>query len=57
MIVACNSRDKGGIVRKYCTVGCIGCKICEKKSPEGGFWVENFLAEIDYSKGGGQNRR
>jgi Na+-translocating ferredoxin:NAD+ oxidoreductase RNF subunit RnfB len=48
-IVACNSTDKGALVRKYCSVGCIGCKICEKKSPEGGFVVENFLATIDYS--------
>ena len=48
-IVACNSTDKGGVVRKYCSVGCIGCKMCEKKSPEGGFVVENFLAKIDYS--------
>ncbi len=48
-IVACNSVDKGGLVRKYCSVGCIGCRMCEKKSPEGGFLVENFLATIDYS--------
>lgn len=48
-IVACNSTDKGAKVRKYCKVGCIGCKICEKKSPEGGYKVENFLSRIDYS--------
>ena len=47
-IVACNSMDKGGVVRNYCSVGCIGCKICEKKSPEGGFKVENYLAVINY---------
>ncbi len=51
-IVACNSTDKGGVVRKYCSVGCIGCKMCDKKSPEGGFRVENFLATIDYSSAG-----
>ncbi len=51
-IVACNSQDKGALVRKYCSVGCIGCKICEKKSGEGGFIVENFLARIDFSKKG-----
>lgn len=51
-IVACNSIDKGGKVRKYCSVGCIGCSICVKKSPEGGFSVENFLASIDYSQKG-----
>ncbi|WP_020612807.1 RnfABCDGE type electron transport complex subunit B [Sediminispirochaeta bajacaliforniensis] len=51
-IVACNSKDKGAAVRKYCSVGCIGCKICEKKSPEGGFKVEDFLSSIDYDKMG-----
>ncbi|MFP4178493.1 MAG: RnfABCDGE type electron transport complex subunit B [Spirochaetaceae bacterium] len=51
-IVACNSTDKGGKVRKYCKVGCIGCGVCAKKSPEGGFVVENFLASIDYSAQG-----
>ncbi|MCF7927631.1 MAG: RnfABCDGE type electron transport complex subunit B [Spirochaetales bacterium] len=51
-IVACNSTDKAAVTRKYCKVGCIGCKICEKKSPEGGFTVENNLARIDFSKTG-----
>ena len=51
-MVACNSTDKGGAVKKYCEVGCIGCKICEKKSPEGVYVVENFLSKIDYSKEG-----
>ena len=48
-IVSCNSKDKGAATKKACKVGCIGCKICEKKSPEGGFRVDNFLASIDYS--------
>lgn len=52
VIVACNSKDKGAVVRKICEVGCIGCKICEKKSPEGGFTVEDFLARIDYNAQG-----
>ena len=52
LMVACNSTDKGAAVRKYCSVGCIGCKLCEKKSPEGGFKVEDFLATIDYSAEG-----
>jgi Na+-translocating ferredoxin:NAD+ oxidoreductase subunit B len=51
-LVACNSTDKGGVVRKYCKVGCIGCKKCERSSPEGGFIVEDFLARIDYSQKG-----
>ncbi len=52
VIVACNSLDKGGKVKKYCSVGCIGCKICEKKSVDGGFVVENFLATINYDQKG-----
>lgn len=48
-LVACSSKDKGAVTKKYCSVGCIGCKICEKKSPEGGFAVENFLAGINYT--------
>lgn len=48
--VACNSPDKGALVRKYCSVGCIGCRICEKKFEDGGFVVENNLAHAQYDK-------
>jgi len=51
-IVACNNTDTGKNVRKYCSVGCIACKLCEKKSPEGGYVVENNLSSIDYSRTG-----
>ncbi len=51
-LVACSSKDKGAQVRKYCKVGCIACKICEKKSPEGGFKVEDNLSRIDYAAAG-----
>ena len=51
-LVACNSKDKGGRVRKYCKVGCIACKICEKKSPEGGYKIEDNLSRIDYTASG-----
>ncbi|MDR1894025.1 MAG: RnfABCDGE type electron transport complex subunit B [Spirochaetales bacterium] len=54
LFVACHSRDKGGEVRKYCEVGCIGCSICQKKSPQGGFVIENYLASIDYEQTGGR---
>jgi Na+-translocating ferredoxin:NAD+ oxidoreductase RNF subunit RnfB len=51
-LVACNSTDRGRDVKNCCSVGCIGCKICEKKSPEGGFKVDNFLARIDFKTTG-----
>ena len=50
VIVACHSKDKGGVTRKYCTTGCIGCGKCVKvcpvtpvKAPK----VENNLSRID----------
>lgn len=48
--VACNSKDKGKTTKNNCSVGCIGCKICEKKFPEAGFIVKDFLAELDYQQ-------
>ncbi len=45
--VLCNSNDKGGVVRKYCQVGCIGCNICKKTAPEA-YQIEKFLARVDY---------
>ena len=29
-LVQCSSKDKGKDVMKACSVGCIGCKMCEK---------------------------
>ncbi len=48
--VACNSQDNGKAVRENCTVGCIGCKICEKNCPEDAVHVENNIAKVDYDK-------
>lgn len=49
-VVACNNHESGAKVRKECTVGCIGCKICEKKFPESGCSVESFLSTFDNDK-------
>lgn len=46
-IVSCMSKDKGPDVKKACQVGCIGCKMCEKKCPVGVIDVDNFLAVIN----------
>jgi Na+-translocating ferredoxin:NAD+ oxidoreductase RNF subunit RnfB len=51
-LVACNSTDKAADVQKYCSVGCTGCRACEKRSPEGGFGVVNNLAHINYKRRG-----
>ena len=48
--VACSSKDKGPVVMKACSVGCIGCRMCEKNCPSGAITVTDMHAHIDYSK-------
>jgi electron transport complex protein RnfB len=48
--VLCSNTEKGAFTRKYCTVGCIGCRMCEKNCPAGAIHVENNYAKIDYTK-------
>ncbi|MBN2626506.1 MAG: RnfABCDGE type electron transport complex subunit B [Spirochaetales bacterium] len=48
--IACNSKDKGKDTKGNCSVGCIGCKICEKKFPEGAFVVQDNLCVINYDE-------
>lgn len=49
-IVECASKDKGAVVKNYCSAGCIGCKICEKKCPKQAINVTDNLAKVDYDK-------
>ncbi len=51
-IVACNSKDKGKETKAKCSAGCIACKICEKKFPEGGFTVTDNLSVLSYENPG-----
>ncbi|MHB1151253.1 MAG: RnfABCDGE type electron transport complex subunit B [Eubacteriales bacterium] len=48
--VGCMSVDKGADTRKYCDVGCISCRLCEKNCPSGAIKVNDFVAAINYSK-------
>lgn len=48
--VACASLQKGGALRKYCDIGCLGCKICEKTCEYDAIHVVDNLARIDYDK-------
>lgn len=45
--VACKSPDPGGVVRKYCSVGCIGCKACVKACAFDAVACDAALAVID----------
>ena len=49
-VVECKSLDSGKVVRTNCSIGCIGCGICEKNCPKDAIHVENNLASIDYDK-------
>ncbi len=48
--VQCNSGQRGKDVMKVCTVGCIGCKKCERTCKFGAITVTDNLARIDYTK-------
>jgi len=48
LVVACSNKDPGKLVRAVCTVGCIGCGICQKLNEL--FTVTDNLAGIDYDK-------
>ena len=49
-LVQCSSRDKGKDVMKACSVGCIGCKMCEKVCESDAIKVEGNAAHIDPEK-------
>ncbi|MGG5317261.1 RnfABCDGE type electron transport complex subunit B [Enterococcus sp. AZ072] len=46
-IVACSNQEKGGGVRKICSVGCITCNRCVKACPQEAIQMENNVAVID----------
>jgi electron transport complex protein RnfB len=47
--VYCRSKDKGPVVRKICTAGCITCKLCEKDDDTGAVTVIDNLSVVDYN--------
>jgi Na+-translocating ferredoxin:NAD+ oxidoreductase RNF subunit RnfB len=49
-LIACSSQDKGALVSKYCTRGCIACNRCVRACEPGAITMENNLAVIDYDK-------
>lgn len=50
VVVDCKNGEKGGHVKKNCSVACIACGICEKNCPFDAIHVTDNLAKIDYDK-------
>lgn len=50
-VVKCSSKDKGKDVMKACSVGCIGCHLCEKNCPSDAVHVVDNVAYIDQEIG------
>ena len=47
LVVACANKEPGKLVKQVCTVGCIGCKMCQKMMADL-FQVKDNLAYLDY---------
>jgi len=45
--VNCNSKDKGAVAKKACSIACIGCSLCMRQCPHGAIKMENNLAVVD----------
>ena len=50
VVVACSSKDKGGVVMKICDNGCIGCMKCQRECPAEAIVVKDNLAVVDVTK-------
>lgn len=48
--VRCSNHDRGPEVKKVCSAGCLGCKLCTKQCEHGAIQVEGNLAHIEYDK-------
>ncbi|MBM4157019.1 MAG: RnfABCDGE type electron transport complex subunit B [Lentisphaerae bacterium] len=49
LVVGCSNKDFGKEVKDVCTIGCIGCKACSKRSPVFSFGADN-LPVINYDE-------
>lgn len=50
IFLACSNHDKGGSVKKYCSVGCTACTLCVKATPSGAISMDNNIPVLDYTQ-------
>lgn len=48
VVITCNNKEPGKVVRQKCSVGCIGCQICVKNCPTKTIEFKDNLAFINY---------
>ncbi len=48
--VVCSSHNKGKAVMDACSVGCIGCTLCQKQCESEAITMDNNIPVIDYNK-------
>ena len=46
--VQCSNKDRGPLVKKVCSAGCIGCMLCTRQCQFEAITVENNLAHVNY---------
>ena len=50
VLVKCSSQERGPVVKKQCTVGCLGCTLCVKQCSSGAIEMQGNVPRIDYEK-------
>ncbi len=50
VVVGCSNHYKGAVVKKICSLGCIGCSLCSKKCPNNAITMVDDLPVIDFEK-------
>ena len=48
--VQCSNRDRGPLVKKVCSAGCIGCMLCTKQCESNAITVTDNLAHVNYAE-------
>ncbi len=51
--LGCSSHYRGKAVKDVCSVGCIACRLCEKKDPNEAIVMEDQLPVLDHEKADG----